>query len=399
MRPNKSGLKLFPALAAMLLCAGVVGADDDLERQEQEEAARQQAFRDGMQAIVDDLNNGSYERLSASIDRDDMLERILKLRLIDQKVQREFRKDFLESKESMIKSSFPRSKDDTLKATLLDVKSRGQVGRATVRFDLPDFQFDYHEYDLRLDDKNNLIVVDWIDFLRGEGFSEGVGETLIMASPGKPAVRKLVDFQNIKDSQIFQLTELLKAGRDRRAPDYFKILDDLDEDLRRQRIVVKTTAHLTMVIRNRRLQRAALIEVDKYFPEEPLYTLMLLDLYFPARRYDDAFAALERLNNRLAVEDAAMQARLSAATLVLDRKEDAAAHAARAVELEPALELGWWSTLRASAALDDYEQSVRALTTLEKQFGHSLGPEALEKDRAFSRLLASEEYRQWHAAR
>lgn len=365
---------------------------------EEEEQARQEAFRLGMQEIVAGLNEGSTDRFVAAIDRDDMLERIFGLRLIEQRVKRDFTDKLEYSYRGLIDSAFAASKDG-MKATLLGVESRGDRGRAVVRFDLPDFQFGYHEYELRLDGGKRLVVVDWTDFLRGEKFSDGVGMTLVMAAPTKPAVRKLIDFQNVRESDLFQFTELLKAARDRQAERYLDIINSLDENLQRQRVVVLTSVQLMQEIRNRRLQRTALAHMAKHYPDEPLYTLMLLDFYFPTRQYQQALGSLQGLSARLDVDDAAMEARLSAAELVLGHTAEATAHADRALELEDGLELAWWSALRARAAGQDYAAAVTAIQQLEARFGHDLGPEALGRDPGLAALVRSDAYQAWLAAR
>lgn len=392
MRISLNSILVFLAFVA---CASAAPGDDVAAAAELE---RQAAFRAEFSEIVDDLNVGSFDKFIAATDKQDIVERIFGLRLIDQKVKKQFRDSLEYNYDGMIKSAFSESKE-TVKARLLGFESRGDRGRAVVRFDLPDFQFGYHEYELRQDDKGHVVVVDWIDFLKGEQFTEGMGLALIMAAPGKPAVRKLLDFQNIRDRDVFQLTELLKAARDRQLDRYYEILGGLDERLQRQRVVVLTSVQLTKTVRNRRQMRTALSEMAKYYPEEPLYSLMLLDYFFPTRRYEAAFEALSRLDQRLGVEDAAMRARQSAAALVMGNAEDAGAYADDALVLENDLELAWWSALRARAALEYFDEAVLALTALETRFGHTLGPEALQRDPGFSRLLASEAYRKWVAGR
>jgi hypothetical protein len=327
-----------------------------------------------------------------------MLERIFGLRLIEPKVKQGFREGFDQNLPSILESAFAGT-GGNIRAAWLGFGSKGDRGRAIVRYDLPDFQFTYHEYELRLDRKGRVIIVDWIDFLDGERFSDGVGVQLVALNPGKPAVRKLLDFQGPSEQQTFQMTELLKASRDRQVDRYFDILDDLDEKLRSQRAVVLTSVHLTTATRNRRKLRTALIDVDKYFPEEPLYSLMLLDYYFPSRKYEEAMQALLRLQSRLGVQDAAMAARLSAASLVLGNSEDALSYAGQAVQTEPGLELGWWSSLRARTALGQFAGAVEALDELEKTFGYTLGPEAFENDPSMADLLLSAEYETWLASR
>ena len=391
----KAPLLKIIAVAALAAWLPVSFAQDETpDPQEQAELERQEIFRAGFQEIVDDLNNSSLERFARAIDRDDMLERIFGLRLIDQRVKQSFRESFDDNLLNILKSAFA-STGGNIRAAWLGFGSKGDRGRAIVRYDLPDFQFNYHEYELRLDDKGRVVIVDWVDFMDGETFSDGVGIQLVAMNPGKPAVRKLLDFQGPTEQQVFQMTELLKASRDMQLDRYFDILGNLDDRLRSQRVVVLGSVHLTKATRNRRKLRTALIDVDKYFPEEPLYSLMLLDYYFPSRKYDEAMQALLRLQSRLGVPDAAMAARLSAASLVLGNAEDALSYADRSLQMEPGLELAWWSALRSRTALEQYDGAVEALDQLEKTFGYTLGPEAFEKDPSMADLLLSSEYEKW----
>lgn len=391
----KSALVKIFLLAGFACSLSAAYAQDDVrDSQEREELERQEIFRAGFQEIVADLNNNSLERFAHAIDRDDMLERIFGLRLIDQKVKQSFRERFDDNLVDILSSAFADSRGN-IRAAWLGFGSKGDRGKAIVRYDLPDFQFNYHEYELRLDGKGRVVIVDWVDYMDGETFSDAVGVQLVAVNPGKPAVRKLLDFQGPTEQQTFQMTELLKASRDMQVDRYFDILGNLDETLRSQRVVVLMSVQLTKATRNRRKLRTALIDVDKYFPEEPLYSLMLLDYYFPSRKYDQAMQALLRLQSRLGVPDAAMAARLSAASLVMGDAEDALGYADEAVRMEPGLELGWWSALRARTALSQYAGAVEALDELEKTFGYTLGPEAFEKDPSMADLLLSSEYEKW----
>jgi tetratricopeptide (TPR) repeat protein len=396
---------LNASLPRICLLAGIalwlpaaLAQEDAREAEKRAELERQEIFRAGFQDIVTDLNNNSFERFAHAIDREDMLERIFGLRLIDQKVKKGFSESFDDNLVNILKSAFA-STEGNIRAAWLGFGSKGDRGKAIVRYDLPDFQFNYHEYELRLDGKGRVVIVDWIDYMDGEKFSDGVGVQLVSMNPGKPAVRKLLDFQGPTEQQTFQMTELLKASRDMQVDRYFDILNNLDEKMRSQRAVVLTSVHLCKATRNRRKLRTALIDVDKYFPNEPLYSLMLLDYYFPSRKYEQAMQALLSLQSKLGVQDSAMSARLSAASLVLGKTEDAASYAEQAVGIEPGLELGWWSALRARTAMRQFDTAVEALDQLEKTFGYTLGPEAFEKDPSMSDLLLSSEYETWLESR
>ena len=382
-------------LLAIFALPGWAGA---AENEEQLEQARQAAFQNGFATIVESLNLGTFDLFVGSIDKSDFVDRIFGLRLIDQNIKKGFGEDMVVQFEGMIKNGF-RDSADGIKATLLGVESRGDRGRAVVRYDLPELQFSYHEYDLVLNEDYQVVIVDWVDYLQGERYTEAMGTSLVMGLPSEQAARKLVDYQNIRESDLFQFTELLKAARDRRASRYVEILQGLSPELQRQRIVVLVTVQLAKTIRNRRFLRTALVKMAEHFPEEPLYSLMLLDYYVPSKKFEEAVAALQRSYAKFDFDDAAMESRLSAITLAMGNNADASAFADRAVTLEPGLELGWWSALRARVAIEDFAGAVEALQTLEQQHGHSLGPDALKGDKSFAPMLASVEFKSWVESR
>ncbi len=227
---------LFTFVIFLLPVAGY--GQETLEEREAAEALKREAFRDGMTEIVADLNRGSFEKLVESIDEDAMIERIFGLRLIDQKIKRDFREDLERDGrfEAFIGSQYQAEAKDGIKAHLLVVDSRGNRGRAVVRFDLALFQVNYIEYELELDDRNRMFVRDWTDYLWGHSMTERMGLTLVQAQPSKNSVRKLIDFRNVRDQQIFQVMEALKASRDFNSDRYFQIYDSLDPAMQRQRV-------------------------------------------------------------------------------------------------------------------------------------------------------------------
>ena len=392
MMRSKAGLLAI----AMLTAAGAAPAQSDQERLE---AERQASFRAFMETVVRELNEPWYGTFTDSIDRGDMLQRIYGLRLIDVEVKRGFEKTLEYTWDDLIASAFPEDKENGLTATLLGVESRGDRGRAVVRFDLPKFQFNYHEYDLRLGDKGQVIVVDWVDYLNGKPFSQEVGEYLVAGLATEPALRKLLDFNNPTQGELFQFRELLKSARDNQLPRYMEILQGLPERYHRQRIIVETTVQLAKRVRKRREMLQGLETMAKYYPNEPLYGLMLLDHYFPQKKLVEATRALQSVYRKIGFPDAAMEARLSAALLVQGEGEEALGYAQRALELEPGLELAWWSALNARAAVEDHAGAIEALTVLEDEFAYNLDAETLGKNPAYKALLAAPEFQTWRAGR
>jgi tetratricopeptide (TPR) repeat protein len=387
---------LMVSLLFATLC--VVAHADEVEDPAEIEARKQEAFRAGVASIVNDLNYEFFDSFIGAINQQDMLDRIYGLRLIDQRIKRQFEENLEGSWPGLIKGGIVPGRgvpEEGLRFTLLGVESRGDLGRAVVRADLDNFQFNYFEFDLRLDKRENVIIVDWIDFLDGQAFSQDVGLYLVLAQPSKSALRKLLDFSNVSERELFQFGELMKAARDGNLAKFNELRDSIQPRFQRQRIVVESGVRVAKNVRRRREMVAALGIMAEHFPEEPLYSLMLLDHYFPQKKFEEGIAALQRLRNKLNVEDAAMEARISAALLASANPAEAVAYADRALGREPGLELGWLSALNARNAVGDFVGTVEALIQLEGEFDYDLSPETLEKSRVFGQLIASEEFSAW----
>jgi hypothetical protein len=140
------------------------------------------------------------------------------------------------------------------------------------------------------------------------------------------------------------------------------------------------------------------VAIDQYDPQDVLFALPLLDYYFPDGQYQKAYDALVRVRDKLQVDDAVTNARLSSASLVLKQPEEANRFADAAVEQEPSLELGWWSLLRARTATADFAGAVTALQQLKSAFGYELGPDQLGKDPSMKAFLGSPAYQAWLSA-
>jgi tetratricopeptide (TPR) repeat protein len=257
------------------------------------------------------------------------------------------------------------------------------------------FRANYHDYELRLDENGRMRIVDWKDYYWGHEFTDRVGLTMVQAQPNKNAARKLVDIPNVRENQIFQIMEFLKATRDRDFDRYSTIVENMDARLQAQRIVIKLGLDTARAARKRRVQRAALEMAAEHFPNDAFFALPLMDYYLPEKRYQEAFDTLAALQRHLRIDDPLLNARMSSVLLAMERVDDAHELAVKSVTQEPGLELGWWSVFRARVTAEDYGTAIEALVKLEADFGHSLGPDALAKDPMFRPLMLSDEYRIW----
>jgi tetratricopeptide (TPR) repeat protein len=349
-------------------------------------------------AIMQGLDGNSFDRFNRAIDEDALTQRIVGTRLIDASVKTSFTRDFDASVNRMFAASFPESKSNIL-ATVINFQMQGNQGLAIVRFSASGYRYSYHVYELALDQKGRLLIVDWIDYYQGSRFSEHAGAALVMAMPSKPATRKLLQMSDLPDREAFQASELFKAYRDNNGPRFFQIYDELAPELQREKVIARLHLQIAMQARDRARIAGALNNVLAAFPADALQSLRLVEFYIPARRYKDAIDALVLLEQALSVSDGAIGSLKAMAALADGNIEDAETYAKQATELEPGLEVAWWSLLRVRTRAEDYAGATAAMTRLEDDFGESLDPQTLGKDRFLKILADKPEYLAWRSSR
>lgn len=361
--------------------------------------AAQADFRAHFQSILDDLNDNSFDKFNAAISSPEMTQRILGTRLIDPKIQSLFREDFKASVEQWFVGSFPNTGGKEIIGTLIDFQAQGNQGRALVRYALPNYRYSYHRYDLHMDGRGRVVIMDWLNYLLANRFSDAAGEYLVSVMPSDAAARQLLQLKSANQGQVFQVRELLKAFRDNQPDRFFSIVASMDEPLRQERAILDRSLRMAEMSGDGGRYESAVLMLLEKFPDEPLYYLTYIDYFITTRDFQRGLDTLVKFQQALNADDGAAFARMSAFALALGNNDDSVVHALQATAVEPALEVGWWSLLRAVTRTGDYAAATAALSQLEDAFGHTLDPQKLAKDRFLKVLVRQQEYIDWNASR
>jgi hypothetical protein len=352
------------------------------------------------QEILAGIENRSFAPIQAAIDKSDLSNRILK----SGKIEPEARKILNDNFWQLIEKSFMEDLPPTglkTKIQLVDFAFENGKGYAGVRFNHSKYEYAYLVFDLRYDSRSRLKIVDWFVSSMGQMFSARIGEQLVILMPTKAATRKLISISNPSDLQLFQVTEIFKASRDRQAARFFEIYDEFDDSLKREPLIAKYAVYFALASKDAdRLASGLNIFVDVY-SQDPNFALMLSDLFVRAQNYEESYVSLGRFHENFSVKEGAVPARLSALALALGKLEDAEKYAVEATVVEPSLELGWWSLLRARARAQDHVGALEPLTSLEDNFGYKLDAGKLRRDKfqGFTTLVSSAEFKEWRAGR
>jgi tetratricopeptide (TPR) repeat protein len=385
-------MKWIQYLAGAALFAGFLGPVSALQDVQVDE------LRSDFEHVIQGLNDNSFDRFHRAIAKNDMMARIFGSRMIEPDVKKAFTNDFSASIEQMFVAAFPKSKTD-IRGTLIDFQFTGSEGRAVVRYASSGYRYSYHVYELGLDSKGRMVILDWIDYYQGNRFSDEAGEALVMAMPSKPATRNMLANKKLGEGEIFQAGELFKAVRDNKPDRFFQIYDGMDEVLLNEAVIIRLNLDMSLLARDRkRIETAVRMLVEKQ-PDESLHSLRLVEYYIPIRQYENAISALVRLQDGIGVRDGATESLKASAALAMGNTADAEKYALQATVVEPSLELSWWSLLRARTRAENYSAATEALARLEDDFGHTLDPDKLKRDRFLKVLADKQEYLDWRASR
>jgi len=382
-------------LAALLLTAAAPSAHAQ---------AAASPMREQFNAIIADLNANSFKEFLAAIDGNTFLNRILGTRVIDDDARQFMAADFDANIKSSFMTAFPRARTEAeaqgeIIGTIISFEESNGKARALVRFESKGFRYTYHAYDLVTGRGGRVRIVDWFDYYQGSRFSEYVGNQLVQLVPTQRAVSSILELPNPTGGQLFQVGELLKSSRDRNAKRYFEILDNMDEVLREEPfIVVLNFGWCRLVQDPGRLQGAA-GDLTRLFPGDARFSLGLAEYYVQRGRFDEAIAEFDTLETTLGVKDGVIESLKATAAMALGDFERAQAFAATATQVEPGLELAWWTLLRTRTAAQDYAGAIEPLTALEERFGHLLIPQKLRRDPFLKVLIEQPEYQAWRTAR
>ena len=354
--------------------------------------------RANFEAVIDDLNNNSFKSFQEAIDKQALLGRVIGAYMIEPEVRDQLSSLFEEWVQELFIAAFPPSQSEIL-GTVVAFEGYGDSARALVRFESSGYRFAYHMYELTVASNGRIGIVDWTDYYQGGLFSEDAAESFVRTLPSQQATQQLLENKNVDEGQLFQVSELLKAARDNSHPRFFSIYDAMEEPLKSERAVVRLNLQMTQTWNDRARQGRAIETVAAEFPNDPLFSQRLIGFFILTNQFERAITELETLQKGLGVVDGATESLKATAAMALGDTERAEAFAVNATQVEPDLELAWWSLLRVRTAAEDYAGATEAMTQLEDQFGHLLIPQKLQRDRFLRGLVTQQEYMDWRAAR
>ncbi|MDB5390891.1 MAG: hypothetical protein JWM11_6537 [Planctomycetaceae bacterium] len=251
----------------------------------------------------------------------------------------------------------------------------------------------YHQLFLDRNPQGKVIASDMFVFLSAERISETfrrgwlpVAKQQLKTSaeklntPQEPFLASLDDFK--------KLTELVSKEK---FADALAIYRKLPESVQKDKN--------TLLIRLRAAQGVSDVEYSevlddfrKYYPDDVALDFLLIDSYTIRKKYDLALKCVERTNKNVGGDPMllVMQANL---LVLLKRFPEARKSVESAILEEPDLSEAHAAGLDISLGDQNFDETVKYLTSLEKQFGYKW--KDLREVPVFEEFVKSPQYREW----
>ena len=381
MKPMSRNRQLFFALILILIGAES-GAEFDW------------AFEDGMQAIVDQINEGSGQAFSDALDIDALLDRVFEDVDIGERTRAGFSQKITKSRDQLGKNAV-RKVGEGYYAILLNVRYEDDRAFALVRYDTDDLRFSYNEYELVKDAAGIIRIVDWLDYVDSYRYSAALRLNVIAHDATAASVRSLVPDHRGSDEEYAMFAEVITAYGKKDYQTFYSESATLSRALRQSRFMHLLTCLVSRMTKDKNLRNDAYRDLSNHFGDDPTIAMTLIPYYFGRGDYDKAMESLRLLQDGLGVRDGALLAFMSRTALGFGNLEEASILADEAVSAEPTLEAAYWAAIDAHVVLDHHTFAVMTARSLEDQFEKSIERERFEDIPTYGEFVKSSQYKQW----
>ncbi|NUN48805.1 MAG: hypothetical protein HUU15_08270 [Candidatus Brocadiae bacterium] len=277
------------------------------------------------------------------------------------------------------------------------LRRRVKDGKATLLFRLllPSGSVNYHEY-MIAKDGDGAKVDDLYIYLTGETFVRTIRrEFLKTVAITSKAPANLQGWEKDLFDNLDKLGEMTAALRGGKFKQVLKLYGELPESVRNEKSTMMIRLSAAQQVGEKEYNRV-LADWEKAFPGDASLDLMQIDLFFNQQKFDEVVQVLGRLSTRLD-GDAFCDYLAGSVRLQQEKYQEARIFADKSVEAEPGLREGYFLLLAVSLPQKDHEATVKALVTLETEFGVPVGD--LSAEPGYEDFVKSAEYTAWLESR
>ncbi len=359
------------------------------------EEARQFAER-----MIDVLKRGDSEGMNALIDWDALLERTTAGIDVAPEVRDGFIKGVKEARNapgSLVTELIGAVRRGG-EISLLRVHLVDKSPRALLRMAFPENGgVNYYDMVLTRRPDGEVRAVDLFVYISGELFSQTLRKGYIQLAAyenrnflDKLTGREQTFVQNLP--KMKRMTDAIAAGQYDQALATF---DELPEDLKHEKLFLLIRIRAAQAKDDMTLYAATIEDLRKHYPDDPSINFLSIDGYVLKKEFDKALASIDRLDANLG-GDPYLNVLRAGILLQQGKNEEARNVALKAIAEEPSLLDAYWTLVTISLKEEKYDETLRLLTQLEKDF--QLQMRDMSQIPEYAGFVKSPQYQEWQKA-
>jgi hypothetical protein len=251
----------------------------------------------------------------------------------------------------------------------------------------------YHDLILVRGADNQIRAVDFLVYLSGELMSRTFHRLFLTlaVSSSRGLLGKLMGTDRELVENASTMTAMNQAIRDGKPADALAKFKTLPPRLKKEKAFLLIRLMAAQAVGEEAYQEA-MDDIAREHPGDPCMDLIRIDALLLKKKFDDARAAVDRLDQALG-GDPYLDVFRCNISLESGQLEQAREAAQRAVKALPDQQLPHWCLVTVSLRQKDHEETARLLTDLEDRF--KLQMDNLENNKDYQDFVRSPAYKKW----
>jgi predicted Zn-dependent protease len=277
------------------------------------------------------------------------------------------------------------------KFKLLRIRTVDEQKRPLLRLTFSEPGVNYYEFVLVRGVNGKVLAADMYVFGAGELLSESTRRTavpIVLAGlkSGDAEFRENDYMKHI--SEIQAMAAALREGRPREALDVYARLPD---SLKKEKFALLARATAATAVGEKEYDEAV-GDLRSSFPDDPCLDLISLPGHFAHKRYDEARAALDRVDEAVG-GDPYLDVMRGTAYLKQKKYKNAIEHARKAAAAEKDLLPAYWLRVAIALAEKEFKVVTSVLILIERDFGVDVGDLTAKPE--YAEYVKSPRYKEW----
>jgi tetratricopeptide (TPR) repeat protein len=280
-------------------------------------------------------------------------------------------------------------------AKFMKVVNRGSEARPLLRFDYGDSGFEYIEFVVRPDAKGAVRIIDWAPLSGGELYSEAIGRMArILTDPAPGLIQTLLGMPQMDQATLKRMKAIAELRRKGDLRGAYQEMEKLPAAIADSRVILVQRASLASEAGDDAGYRKVLARLEQLHGKDPAAAFMLLDHYFYAKDLDKCLQAITAIESRVGVDGMTQMLRANI-YMTLGKHGEAVTYARKAIDVEPEMSDPYFTLAQSHVVLGQFGEAIEVYSTLQNDFGYQFTKENFAQDAAFTKFIASPQFKKW----